>query len=95
MEELKEVEARILARVLEAIPPALASGKVALDTNLRRELGLDSLGLASFLFGCGEALGVDQDELIEVLSTTSIHTVGDAVSAFSRLLCAAEGGARA
>ncbi len=95
MEDPKEIEARVFARVVEAVPPTFDREKVAPGTNLRRDLGLDSLGLAAFLFRCGEALDVDQDELIEVLSATPVHTIGDAVAAFVTLLSSARGGARA
>jgi acyl carrier protein len=95
MRDGKEIEATVLARIVEAVPPPHDRGKVALDTHLRRDLGLDSLGLASFLFRCGEGLDVDPDELVEVLAATPIHTVGDAVAVFARLLGGATPEARA
>jgi acyl carrier protein len=46
-------------------------------TNLRRDLGLDSLALVSLLMRCGEELGIDPDELIETVPVEKINTVGD------------------
>ena len=95
MEDWKELDASVFARVVEALPPAMARESLAPDTHLRRDLGLDSLGLASFLFRCGEELGVDQDELIEALTTSPVHTLGDAAAVLAGLLASASGGARA
>jgi len=93
MEDRKELEASVFAQVVEALPPAAPRAGLGPDTHLRRDLGLDSLGLASFLFRCGEGLGVDQDELIDVLTASPIQTLGDTVATFARLVASARGGA--
>ena len=94
MEDRKELEASVFARVVDALPPATAREGLAPDTHLRRDIGLDSLGLASFLFRCGEELDVDQDKLIEALTTSPVHTLGDAAAVLADLLASAGGGAR-
>jgi hypothetical protein len=91
MEDWNELEASVFAQVVEALPPAAPRQGLGPTTHLRRDLGLDSLGLASFLFRCGDGLGVDQDELIEVLTASPVHTLGDTVATFARLVASAHG----
>jgi len=85
MDDRKEHEASVFAKVVGALPPAFVREALRPDTHLRRDLGLDSLGLAAFFFRCGEGLGVDQDELIEALGASPVHTLGDAAAALAGL----------
>jgi acyl carrier protein len=90
-EDRKQLEATIFARIVAAVPP-LDEGTVTPATNLRRDLGLDSLGLASFLFRCGEALDLDENDLIEALAGAPLQTVGDVVALCAGLPSGASGG---
>ncbi len=60
-----------------AAPGKLERGSLAPTLSLRRDLGLDSLGLATLLFRFGEELGTDPDALLEMLSDEPINTVAD------------------
>jgi acyl carrier protein len=91
MEDRKQLEATIFAQVVAAVP-SLDQGGVTASTNLRRDLGLDSLGLASFLFRCGEALEIDENDLIEALAGAPLQTVGDVVALCAGLSHGASGG---
>jgi acyl carrier protein len=83
MDQGKQLEEKVFALVAEAAP-AKAGGGVRAEMSLRRDLGLDSLGLATLLFHFGEELGVDPDELIEMLAEEPINTVADMVALGAR-----------
>jgi hypothetical protein len=71
------VEQKVQALVAQAAPAKAAGIVLGPEVNLRRDLSLDSLGLATLLFSVGEALGTDPDDLVEVLAETPVNTMGD------------------
>jgi acyl carrier protein len=88
------LEERVNALVAQA---ASARGTVVAlspEVSLRRDLGLDSLGLATLLFNFGEELGVDPNDLIEIIADNPVNTLADMVALGRRALDAATEGAR-
>jgi acyl carrier protein len=55
-------------------------GTIAAHLTLRQDLGLDSLALLNLFFRFAEELGVDPDELIELIGDEPMHTVADVVA---------------
>jgi acyl carrier protein len=77
--------------VARAAPAKAAGLTLGPDVNLRRDLGLDSLGLVTLIFSVAEALGKDPDDLVEMLTERSINTVGDLVSLARDIVSGAQG----
>jgi acyl carrier protein len=78
-------ESGMLDETVFALIASAAQGKIdranlTTELNLRRDLGLDSLGLVTLIFKVGEELGKDPDDLIEMLTDHPINTVGDVVA---------------
>jgi acyl carrier protein len=83
MDDRKKLEETISALIAEALPGK--ADAITPEMNLRRDLGLDSLGLVSLLTRSGEGLDVDPDALIEAITVEQINTIGDVVAMFVRL----------
>ena len=81
MDDGTRLEDAVFALIGQTLGRPLARDAIARDTNLRKDLGLDSLALATLLVRFAEdELGVDPDELIETLALDQIRTVGDVVA---------------
>lgn len=71
---------------VRSLPPGkLEATTLRPEMNLRRDLGLDSLGMVSLLTRCGEELGIEPDDLIESIAAERINTVGDVVAMGAKL----------
>jgi acyl carrier protein len=93
MDQGKQLEEKVFALVAEAAP-AKAGGGVRAEMSLRRDLGLDSLGLATLFFHFGEALEADPDALVEMLADEPVNTVADMVALGVKIQRAAAEGPR-
>jgi acyl carrier protein len=81
MDDGTRLEDAVFALIEQTLGRSFARAAITRDTNLRRDLGLDSLALATLLVRFAEdELGVDPDELIETLAIDQIRTVGDVVA---------------
>jgi acyl carrier protein len=89
MVERTRVEETIFALVVQAAPGKVSPGEIGLDLSLRRDLGLDSLGLATLLSNFVTELGGDPDELLDMMAEHPISTVADLVALARKV----EGGA--
>jgi acyl carrier protein len=85
MDDGTKLEETILALIAQALPGKLERDAITPDLKLRRDLGLDSLGMVSLLTRCGEGLGVDPDDLVEVIDVERMNTVGDVVAMVAKL----------
>jgi acyl carrier protein len=76
----EEVERVVLALVTEAVP-RIRRVRVSItsESHLRRDLGLDSLGVVAMLFGFEKRLGVDVTKAGD-LDLAQLQTVGDAMT---------------
>ena len=83
--EHDELQQKVFALVTLAAPARAAGLTLALELSLRRDLGLDSLGLATLLFSYGEELGVDPNDLIEMMADTPVNTIADLVALGTRV----------
>jgi acyl carrier protein len=90
-----DLEERVEALVAQA---ASARGVVVAlgpEVSLRRDLGLDSLGLATLLFNFGEELGVDPNDLIEMIADHPVNTLADMMALGQKATRGAQEGSRA
>lgn len=85
MEGVGQIEGKVFALVVQAAPSKVREGEVTPELSLRRDLGLDSLGLATLLFNLGEELGVDPNDLIEMMADTPVNTVADLIALGGRV----------
>ncbi|HEX3344275.1 MAG TPA: acyl carrier protein [Polyangiaceae bacterium] len=82
----ERLEETILSLIAGALPRGrLATGPLRSEMNLRRDLGLDSLGVVALLTRCGEELGIEPEDLIDAIAVEQINTVGDVVAMGARL----------
>ena len=87
MDDGTKLEDAVFALIGQTLARPLERAAITSQTNLRRDLGLDSLALATLLVRFGEEeLGVDPDEIIETIAVDQIHTVGDVVAMGARLV---------
>jgi len=86
MDDRKKLEDAVVALIVQTLARPLDRAAITSGTNLRKDLGLDSLALATLLVRFGEEeLGVDPDDLIERIAVDQIHTVGDVVAMAAQL----------
>ena len=78
--EHRELEEKVYRLVTQAAPEKVAGIALGPELSLRRDLGLDSLGLATLLFNLGEELGIDANDLIDLLADAPANSVGDLVA---------------
>jgi len=80
MSSRTSIEEQVSTLVIQAAQGKLGPDRITPEINLRRDLGLDSLGLSTLLLRLGEDLGVDPDDFIEMLVESPINTVADMVA---------------
>ena len=76
----KHIEETVSALIVDVTQGKVGPDQVTPELSMRRDLGLDSLGLSTLLLRFGEALGQDPDEFIELLLETPINTVADIIA---------------
>jgi acyl carrier protein len=94
MDQGNQLEESVIGLVVQAAPGKIDRGSIKPTSSLRRDLGLDSLGLATLLFRFGELLGVDPDELLEMLADEPVQTVADLVALGARVTSGTREGSR-
>jgi acyl carrier protein len=72
-----EIESKTLALIAATVPVRFKKVTMTAATNLRKDLGIDSLGLAALMFRFEEVFGVDLNKTDTDMS--KIKTVGDAL----------------
>jgi acyl carrier protein len=80
---MKKLEDHILSWLRTSFPDANA---ITRDTDLVRDLDLDSMSMVSLIFSIDEAFHVGTDQIGDLVA--DCHTVGDLVGATERLLLA-------
>jgi acyl carrier protein len=85
MDDGNKLEDAVFALIGQTLTRPIERAAITPQTNLRKDLGLDSLALATLLVRFGEEIGVDPDEIIETIAVDRILTVGDVVAMGSKL----------
>lgn len=70
-------EERVLKVITQAVPASYKKVKVTPESNLARDLGLDSLAVAMLVFKFEEEFGVEIDGLEDDIDMSSLRTVKD------------------
>jgi acyl carrier protein len=72
-------EDKILQLIAQAVPSKFRKARITKDMFLRKDLGIDSLGMVALVFRIEELFGVDLSELGASVSLNQLRTVGDAI----------------
>ncbi|AKF86089.1 phosphopantetheine-binding protein [Myxococcus sp. MISCRS1] len=79
-------EEKVIAMIAQAVPRRFRKAAITPELSLRKDLGIDSLGVASLLFRLEETFGVALDELASDVDLGRLHTVRDAIDMSRRLV---------
>ena len=83
MKTRQQLEAAVIDAVVQILPPGAAKAGLRTESDLRNELGMDSIGLVSLVDLVDEALGVDLSSSAERLADA--RRVGDLIRLCSDL----------
>jgi len=75
--DAQKFDERVLKVVAAQVPAAYKKVKITPETNLARDLGIDSLAVAMLVFKFEEEFGIDIDGLDEDIDMASLRTVKD------------------
>ena len=73
-------QAKILELVAGAVPSKLRKRKITPETQLRRDLGLDSLAVLALVFQFEQAFELDLAKLSLDIDLARLQTVGDVLA---------------
>jgi acyl carrier protein len=90
MELNVKLEEKILGLIAEGIPGKFKKVKLTHETNLQKELGLDSIGMLALVFRFEEVFGIDIAQLGIEINIAKLRTVGDLLQAGQDILTEAE-----
>jgi acyl carrier protein len=74
-------EHKIMAIIARAVPGKFKKARIAPETHLQKELGLDSIGVLSLVFQFEEAFSIDIAQTGVELDVAKLKTVGDVINA--------------
>lgn len=90
MELNPKFEEKILELIAEGIPGKFKRVKLTRETNLQKELGLDSIGMLALVFRFEEVFGIDIAQLGIEINLAKLRTVSDLLEAGRDILTEAE-----
>jgi acyl carrier protein len=76
-----KLDEAIVALIAEAVPGKFKKTRITRETNLQKELGLDSLGMLALVFRFEELYGIDIAQMGIEINVAKLKTVGDVVTA--------------
>lgn len=85
-------EDRILQLIAQAVPSRFRKAKITKDMVLRKDLGIDSLGMVALMYRIEESFGVDLGELGPGVNLSQLRTVGDTIAVSRELVRRASSG---
>jgi acyl carrier protein len=71
---------KIVALIAEAVPGKFKKTRITGETNLQKELGLDSLGMLSLVFRFEELYSIDIAQMGIEINIAKLKTVADIVA---------------
>ncbi len=80
MGEIGDVEQHVLALIAEALPKKFARKKIEPSLSLQRDLGLDSIVVASLVFKLETIFKIDISTIELPPAATRVRTVADVLS---------------
>jgi acyl carrier protein len=73
------IDKTIMGLIAESVPGKFKKTLITPETHLRRELGMDSIGILSFVFRFEKAFGIDLSKMNFKVDMAEIRTAGDAI----------------
>lgn len=67
----------VIALIAESVPGKFKKTQITEQTNLQKELGLDSIGMLSLVFRFEELFGIDIAQMGIDVNIAKLKTVGD------------------
>ena len=89
MAEIDEVEKSVLLLLTEALPKKFAKKSIRPEMSLQRDLGLDSIVVASLIFRLEGIFGIDISAIELPANATRVRTVADAFNVSRAIVDAA------
>src|SRR5689334_17344094 len=86
VENQNDVGEKILSLICEAMPRKRSKSSIRPETNLQKELGLDSIAIAMFVFRFEQTFNVDVTKTSLKISMDQLKTVRDAINIGMQLL---------
>jgi len=74
---VQNFEERVIKVIAQAVPASYKKVKITPESNLARDLGLDSLAVAMLVFKFEEEFEIDMDGVEDDLDMSSLKTVKD------------------
>lgn len=81
-----QFDEKVLALIAEAIPGRIKKKQLTPELRLQKDLGLDSLGIASLVFRLEDTFGVELGNLVDDINIGQMRTVADALEASRKLV---------
>jgi acyl carrier protein len=81
MEVDAKFDEKILSLIAAGVPGKFKKVKLARETHLQKELGLDSIGILSLVFRFEETFGIDIAQMGVEINVTKLRTVDDLLEA--------------
>jgi acyl carrier protein len=86
----KSIDEKLLALIADAVPANFKKKELAMESLLRKDLGIDSLALFSIMFRLEQSFGIDISKWNFAPHMAEMRTVNDAIGMAKRLLQQAE-----
>lgn len=81
-----ELDGKIIAIIVEGLSGKFKKARIAPETHLQKELGLDSIGILALVFRFEESFGVDIAQLGIEVNIAKLKTVGQVIDAARDIL---------
>ena len=78
-------EERVIKVISQAVPASYRKVKITPESNLARDLGLDSLAVAMLVFKFEEEFGIDMDGVEDDLDMSSLRAVKDVLDGLIKI----------
>jgi acyl carrier protein len=89
-----EVDAKfdqtVIALIAQSIPGKFKKTQITVQTNLQKELGLDSIGILSLVFRFEELFAIDIAQMGINVDIAKLKTVGDVLRAGREIMSKAQ-----
>jgi acyl carrier protein len=90
METDQQIDEKIMSLIAEAVHGKFKKVAIVKETQLQKELGLDSIGILSAVFRFEEKFGVELGRLDLRIDVGKLRTVGDVIDMGREILKQAE-----
>ncbi|RKH51066.1 phosphopantetheine-binding protein [Corallococcus llansteffanensis] len=80
---------KVLSLLTATLPGPLKQTRITPELSLRKDLGIDSLGVAAFVFRLEDAFGIEIGDLVLAIDVARLDTVGDVLEVSRQIVARA------